>query len=166
MHLAMDVDYRPGGGAVAAGLLFADWSSATATQTLIRRIATVQPYRPGQFYQRELPCLLALLEASPIRPETLLIDGYAALGPERRAGLGARLHEALGGAIPVIGVAKTRFHEAPAETEILRGGSLKPLYVTSAGLEEAKARDLIRAMHGAHRIPTLLAAVDRACRAA
>lgn len=164
MHLAMDVDYREDGGALAAGALFPDWGAAQAERFVIRRLERVAPYRPGRFFERELPCLLAVLEASPCLPETILIDGYVTLGAEKRDGLGAHLFAALNGEIPVIGIAKTRFHEAPADTEVLRGTSLKPLYVTSLGLAPEAARATVRAMHGAHRIPTILAAVDRACR--
>jgi deoxyribonuclease V len=166
MHLAVDVDYRAQGGAVAAGVLFGDWASDIAEGTLVRHIAAVEPYRPGRFFERELPCILALLEDLPGRPETIVIDGYAVLGPDRRDGLGAHLFRALKGAIPVIGVAKTRFRDTPAEAEVRRPGSSRPLYVTSVGVAEAAARSCVRSMHGAHRIPTLLAAVDRACRTA
>jgi len=38
--------------------------------------------------------------------------------------------------------------------EIFRGGSIHPLYVTSAGMDPQKASERIRTMHGAHRIPT------------
>lgn len=171
MHVAVDVAYGSDDSAAAAGIAFAGPSSGTAAETLVRRIARVRPYRPGQFYERELPCILAVLEAFPCRPETILpesilIDGYVTLGAERRDGLGMHLFRALGEAVPVIGVAKSRFRGTPAEAEVLRGGSARPLYVTSAGMDEAAARGFVLSMHGAHRIPTLLAAADRACRTA
>ena len=65
MLLAVDVDYRPDGSAVASGILFADWRSGTVEATFIRRIAAVQPYHPGRFFERELPCILAVLDALP-----------------------------------------------------------------------------------------------------
>ncbi|MBN1843541.1 MAG: endonuclease V, partial [Deltaproteobacteria bacterium] len=49
-------------------------------------------------------------------------------------------------------------------TEIFRGGSIHPLYVTSAGVDLQKASEKIRTMHGAHRIPTLLKRVDLLAR--
>jgi len=64
----------------------------------------------------------------------------------------------------VIGVAKSAFLDTPPETEVLRGASAKPLYVTSMGVEAETARACVRAMHGDHRVPTILAAADRACR--
>jgi deoxyribonuclease V len=63
----------------------------------------------------------------------------------------------------VVGVAKTRFEGAPA-AEVLRGRSARPLFVSAIGLEVELVADLVRGMHGADRRPTLLAAVDRACR--
>lgn len=107
MLLAVDVDYRADGSAVAAGILFADWRSGTVADTVIRRIPKAAPYRPGHFFERELPCILAVVEALPVRPEALVIDGNVTLGADRRDGLGAHLFRALGGTIPVIGVAKS-----------------------------------------------------------
>lgn len=163
MLLAVDVDYRPGGGAVAAGALFGTWGDAQAAHMVIRHVPEVAPYRPGRFFERELPCILAVLAGLDL-PETIVIDGYVQLGGEGRDGLGAHLHRALDGKVPVIGIAKTRFRDTPPETELLRGGSDRPLYVTSAGIDPTEARRLVGSMHGPHRIPTILTAVDRACR--
>jgi deoxyribonuclease V len=164
VHLAVDVDYRDDGSAVAAGVLFPDWHSGAAEQTLTHRIANVAAYTPGRFFERELPCILALLEDCQIPPRTIVIDGHVHLDGLGAEGLGAHLFNALGGRVPVIGVAKSRFRDTPAEAEVLRGSSAKPLYVTSIGIPPDTARRLVRDMHGAHRIPTLLAAVDRVCR--
>jgi deoxyribonuclease V len=164
MLLAVDVDYRADGSAVAAGVLFADWASGVIEDTLIRRVPSAQPYRPGHFFERELPCILAVLDDLPGRPEAILIDGHVVLGGARRDGLGAHLFKALNGAIPVIGVAKSRFRDTPVEAEIRRGNSIRPLYVTSLGISADVARHCVRSMHGEHRIPTVLGAVDRACR--
>ncbi len=161
MILAVDVDYREDGSALAAGVLFAGWRASEADRIVLRRIETVQPYRPGHFFERELPCIEAVLaDVGP--PEIIVVDGYVWLGTEGRPGLGARLHEAVG--IPVIGVAKTAFAGVPADAEILRGTSSKPLYVTAAGIEADRAKAFIRSMHGPHRIPTMLTLADRACR--
>jgi deoxyribonuclease V len=165
-NLATDVDYDGDGEAVAAGIAFTDWTSDRIARTEIVRIAEVAPYRPGQFYERELPCLLALLERFETLPAAIVIDGYVTLGAEGRDGLGAHLHRALGGQVPVIGVAKTRFAGTPAGTEIYRGRSTRPLYVTSRGIALEEAKRLVAGMHGGNRIPTLIAAADRAGRQA
>lgn len=164
MILAVDVDYRTDGGAVAAGMLLENWSSDVAERTVIRRIAHVLPYRPGFFFERELPCILDLLSDMEATLETIIVDGYVWLGVDRRAGLGARLFKALDHAVPVVGVAKTRFNDTPPRTEIFRGGSSRPLFVTAVGMDEDIARTQVRSMHGRFRVPTMLSAVDRACR--
>lgn len=164
MILAVDVDYRRDGSAVAAGLQLRNWSSDVAERTVIRRIEQALPYRPGSFFERELPCILGLLSDMTMKPGTIVIDGYAWLGPDRRAGLGAHLFKALDHAVPVVGVAKSRFNETPARTEIFRGSSSRPLFVTAVGMDEDVARAQVRSMHGRFRVPTMLSAVDRACR--
>lgn len=166
MILAIDVDYRPDGAAITAGVAFADWRSDRVEATVLRRIDKVASYRPGYFYERELPCIMSLLSELPFEPQTIVIDGYVWLGAARQAGLGAHLHAALNKAIPVVGVAKTRFRDTPPETEVLRGHSARPLYVTAVGMDEVLAKMAVRSMAATDRMPTMLSAVDRACRTA
>jgi deoxyribonuclease V len=49
--------------------------------------------------------------------------------------------------------------------EVLRGASKAPLYVSAVGIAADDAATAVRAMHGPHRIPTLLARVDAIARA-
>ena len=163
-HLAVDVHYHGDGRAVAAGVAFADWRSDVIDRTEVVRLGSAQPYEPGNFSKRELPHVLELLDRFSKVPATIVIDGYVTLGVDQRDGLGARLFSALQGQVPVIGVAKSRFVGTPAETEVLRGRSQRPLYVTSRGIALEDAKGLICNMHGINRLPTLLVAVDRACR--
>jgi deoxyribonuclease V len=156
---ALDVDYRQD-GASAACVVFADVIDAAACEERVTRIPVTAPYQSGQLYLRELPALQAVLALVQAPLSTLIVDGFAWLGPDR-PGLGARLHDAT--SLPVIGVAKRPFLGAPF-LEVLRGQSLTPLYVTAAGLDAAHAADLVRRMHGPHRLPTLLKRVDRLCR--
>jgi deoxyribonuclease V len=97
------------------------------------------------------------------RPSTVLIDGYVWLGPEK-AGLGAHLHQALGGLVPIVGIAKTRFAGATPVREVARGQSSLPLFVSAIGLDVEEAAEKVRTMHGPHRLPTLLKRVDQLCR--
>jgi deoxyribonuclease V len=158
-----DVHYRQE-GAVAACVLFSQWRDAAAAGELRASVNEVEPYEPGEFFRRELPCILRVLEDAKGPLETIVIDGYVWLDGAKRPGLGARLYEALGGQTPVIGVAKTLFRGAGAFVTVMRGESKRPLYVTSAGIDVNQAAALVRSMHGEHRIPTLLKAVDRLCR--
>ena len=97
----------------------------------------------------------------------IIIDGYVWLDAHRRPGLGAFLHETLAKRVPVVGVAKTVFGNALSWcTLVVRGVSRRPLFVTAAGLNAEEAAKGVQAMHGAHRIPTLLKLVDRAAHAA
>jgi deoxyribonuclease V len=164
MIVAVDVAYAES-IAFAAGVWFEEWTDATAAHEHVLRIDEVEPYVPGEFYRRELPCIVAVLEAAPSRPDAIVIDGYVWLD-DRRPGLGARLYEAIGGDVAVIGVAKTKFGDASAAAPLVRGASATPLFITAAGigLEDAVAH--IRAMHGPHRMPTLLRRADQLCRAA
>lgn len=159
----LDVDYREA-EAVAACVLAAAFEDLAPAAEWIVRVDHVEPYEPGAFYKRELPCLLAVLARAPAPPATVVIDGYVQLGPERR-GLGAHLFESLGGTTPVIGVAKTAFHGATDAVAVHRGASGRPLFVTSVGVDAEVAARAVEAMHGPFRIPTLLRRVDRLCRA-
>ncbi len=110
---AVDVHYLSTGGARAAAVLAAD---ATFAHLLAERTATiprVAPYRPGEFYRRELPPLRAVL-ADLSGLGLLVVDGYADLDPGGRPGLGAHVHAEFG--IPVIGVAKSRFPRRPTRS--------------------------------------------------
>jgi deoxyribonuclease V len=160
---ALDVAYGPRGAATAC-VLFRDFADACAASAHVTHTADVAPYEPGAFYKRELPCLLAALAAAPDAPAIVVVDGYVWLSEDRRPGLGARLHEALGGGVIVVGVAKTSFTGSAFAEPVLRGTSVKPLYVTAEGVEAKTAAGWIRSMHGPHRLPTLLQRADRLCR--
>jgi deoxyribonuclease V len=173
----LDVHY-PSRGARAACVLAASWEAPVALATWAREIDAVAPYRPGSFYLRELPCLLAVLQLLPAPPNALVIDGYVWLPgdmprlgdmPNSRdvPGLGAHLYQAQGGAVPVVGIAKTPYagvERSAAILPVLRGRSNKPLYVTAAGLEVAAAAARVRQMAGAHRVPALVQLADALAR--
>ncbi len=106
MIACVDVDYRDA-EAVVACVGIARWTDAAPSVESVVRLAAVAPYEPGAFYRRELPCILAVL-ATVRDVELVVVDGYVWLA-RARPGLGARLHEALGARVPVVGVAKTAF---------------------------------------------------------
>lgn len=160
MWWALDVGYRTD-GATVAGVGFVDFSAEHGQERVVDVPGPPADYQPGAFYERELPLLLVFLKDVPVTG--VIVDGYVWLAADR-AGLGAHLHRALGGP-PVIGVAKTGFHGSESTAiPVQRGSASKPLYVTSAGLETAKAAELVRSMHGPYRLPTLLKRVDRLSR--
>lgn len=163
MILAVDVDYRTS-EALAAGICFDNWWDDKASQIYRSVIPEIEDYEPGGFYRRELPCILHLLKEHRLSPEVIVIDGFVYLGDKSRPGLGMYLYNALNQKVPVIGVAKKRFKGTTPDTELLRGKSANPLYVTAAGIDLETAKSQISSMHGKHRIPTLLTLADRECR--
>ncbi len=163
MILATDVHYTDP-TALAAGVLFTDWQSDAITRVVTTPITQTAAYQPGNFYKRELPCLLALLANIPESLDVIVIDGYVTLGTANKSGLGLHLFNALQQTTPVIGVAKRPFQDTPADCAVLRADSQAPLYVTSVGIPLLDAKQKIATMHGDFRIPTILKKVDQVCR--
>ena len=166
MILATDTYYHTDGTAKAVGILFRDWTDAAPVQTIEVDIPDVAAYEPGAFYKRELPCILAVLKQCQLSLiQAIVIDGYVVLNDSDKPGLGVYLYEALGQQIPVIGVAKTSFHENTIHVaEVLRGDSANPLFITSIGMELPLAADLVRNMYGPYRMPHLLKLLDGVTR--
>ncbi len=161
MIAAIDVHYKKDGTARVACILFDDWTDEEPYKELISTVAEVEEYVSGSFYLRELPCILHILEKVQEPLDTIVVDGFVwlAIG---RPGLGAHLHKALKGAVPVIGVAKSHFMEAHSVAKaVTRGKSVNPLYVTAEGIETDKAAKFIENMAGEYRFPTLLKRLDQ-----
>ena len=159
---AVDVHYLSAGGARAAAVLAADAAFAHVLAERTAVVPRVPPYRPGEFYLRELPPLRAVLDdLSGLG--LLVVGGYADLDPNGRPGLGAHAHAEF--AIPVIGVAKSRFRTATHAVPVVRGSSMRPLFVTAAGMPVADAADLVRRMAGRYRVPDALRRADTLARA-
>ena len=150
---AVDVHYLSTGGARAAAVLAADAAFAHVLAERTALVPRVAPYRPGEFYLRELPPPRAVL-ADLDELGLLVADGYADLDPGGRPGLGARAHAKFG--IPVIGEAKSPFRTATHTVPVLHGSSARPLLVTAAGMPAAHAADLARDMAGRYRPPDAL----------
>jgi deoxyribonuclease V len=155
-----DVQYRAP-GAVAACVLAASWEASAPSAEWTCVLPAVAPYEPGAFFRRELPCLLEVLRPAPAL-EAIVIDGYVWLDAEGARGLGAHLFEAL--RVPVIGLAKTAYRGSTFARAVPRPGSVKPLFLTSVGLEESVAAAHVARLHGVHRLPTLVKRVDALAR--
>jgi deoxyribonuclease V len=164
MMMCLDVHYESH-AVVTAGLGFSHWEDASSVlEVVVRTESAPAVYEPGQFYKRELPHLTALIARvhSRVTINALIVDGHVWLGPGR-PGLGAHLYGALEDPIAVIGVAKSAFHEGVA-IPVVRGASRAPLFVTARGIDPAHAAELVRTMHGPHRLPTLIKRVDSLAR--
>jgi deoxyribonuclease V len=151
---------------MAACVVFNHWRDSTPTDLIRVVVPSTPKYRAGRFYERELPCLLSVLERAGREFETIVIDGYVHLKAEVGKGLGIHLFESLSYAPVVIGVAKNPLKVADSFVPINRGRSRKPLFVSAIGCPVEEAARSILSMHGPHRIPTLLKLADRHARAA
>jgi deoxyribonuclease V len=158
---AVDVHYLRSGGARAAAVLAADTAFEHVLAERTAEVPEVAPYRPGEFYRRELPPLHAVLDGV-VGLGLLVVDGYADLDPGGRPGLGAHAHAEF--ATPVIGVAKSAFRTATHAVPVLRGTSTRPLFVTAAGMPRADAAELVRRMVGRFRVPDALRRADQLAR--
>ncbi len=153
--------------AMAACVLFRDWLDAAPGRRMdaprradaaALRTRPVLPPRTAVFARRTRARLDEI--------QTVVVDGYVWLQDQHTPGLGAAPStKALERQIAVVGVAKTCFQSTPAwRKPCCAGESIRPLYVTSAGLDLLTASACVRRMHGAHRLPTLLKRVDLCCR--
>ncbi|MEM6994260.1 MAG: endonuclease V [Myxococcota bacterium] len=163
--VATDVGYD-GPNGIAAAVGFETWADATPRWQTSARCRVEAAYKPGSFFERELPCILPLVERACAEQGAgvVVVDGYVDLGS--RPGLGRHLSDALrsrGIEAVIVGVAKNPFEGAPA-AELRRGGSERPLFVTACGVDLPTATGWIRSMHGPHRMPTLLRLVDQLAR--
>lgn len=165
MKIAIDVGYNDT-QANSASISFNNWNDAIPLDTKKILINNIADYEPGKFYLRELPCILESLNQYDLnRVDTIIVDGFVWLNSEKKPGLGAYLFEKLDRKIPIIGVAKRKFHgENIFMKTIERGESKNPLFITAEGIQVEKAADLIKNMHGDFRIPTLLKIVDQLSR--
>lgn len=160
MLLALDVHYR-NNTTKAVGVLF-NWNDKEPKETVIAYIDNVEDYIPGEFYKRELPCLLKIIDKIDITQlEAIIIDGYVYIDNEKNYGLGGILWETLNKQIPIIGVAKTAFYKNKETViAVTRGESIKPLFVSAIGFDLNQAALNIKQMYGAYRIPDVLKQLD------
>ncbi|MFT3679845.1 MAG: endonuclease V [Ferruginibacter sp.] len=162
MILAFDTYYF-NNKAKTVCIAFNNWNESENFDTFSETIDNIEDYRPGEFYKRELPCILSLLKSIDTKKaEYIIIDGYVFLDDNDKPGLGGHLYNSLNRKKPVIGVAKTNFATIDRnKRELLRGKSIKPLYITATGMDMDDAVKYISSMSGENRIPTLLKTLDR-----
>ncbi len=120
-------------------------------------------YISGEFYKRELPCILSLYSLIKEEINLIIVDSFVMLDGGRM-GLGGYLFESLGRKIPVIGVAKTYFKGCSSYIAVYRGISKKPLYISSIGVHPEFAFNFIKNLRGKNRIPDVLKRVDQLTR--
>ncbi len=163
MICCLDVHYQ-NNKAKCAAVLIEDWQSKEPYKIYFDYTKCPSDYEAGAFYKRELPCLLYIIDKIETNYTTLLIDGYVWLEDGYSKGLGAHLFEALDQKYPIIGVAKNKLYNDKCSTEIYRGNSKHPLFITSVGIKNTDAPRLIQQMYGNFRIPDMLKKADQISR--
>lgn len=143
-------------------LAFNTWTTKDDFSVYSETIEGVDEYIPGEFYKRELPCILSLLKKIECdNIEVIVVDGYVYLDDNYKLGLGGYLHKELAEKIPIIGVAKSNFASITnVKRELKRGKSENPLFITSVDIDIDEAVKHISSMAGDFRIPTLLKYLD------
>ncbi|WP_343695711.1 endonuclease V [Flavobacterium sp.] len=162
MILAFDTYYFDN-KAKTVCLEFNNWNEDKNFKIHSEIIDNVSEYIPGEFYRRELPCIISLLNQIDLENiEAIVVDGFVYLDDEKKYGLGGHLYEKLNKQIPIIGVAKTNFASIEKNKKpLFRGDSIKPLFITSIGIDLQDAFQKIESMAGEFRMPTLLKELDR-----
>ena len=149
----------------AAAVVFENWSDRRTVDRVVVRCGAAAEYTAGEFYKRELEPLRTLIDQLDHHPiQTFVIDAYCHLSGDGSPGLGKHLYDHLPEASTVIGVAKNRFRSTNHAVELLRGQSIRPLFITAEGISYQDAADHIECMHGKNRFPTLLKMVDNLSR--
>lgn len=162
MILAFDTYYFDN-KAKTVCLEFENWNEDKNFKVHTEIIDNVSEYIPGEFYKRELPCIISLLNQMNLKNiEAIIVDGFVYLDDDKKHGLGGHLYEKLNKEVPIIGVAKTNFASIEKDKKALvRGESAKPLYITSIGIDLEEAFQKVETMAGEFRMPTLLKELDR-----
>lgn len=119
----VDVGFEQEGTVTRAAVVVLTFPGLQVVEKSLARLPTTFPYVPGLLSFRELPAVLAALNALKTRPDVILCDGQGIAHP-RRFGIASHLGVLLD--IPTIGVAKTRLigkYSDPSESK----GSWSPL---------------------------------------
>jgi deoxyribonuclease V len=161
-YLSTDVAYDEGTG-YGIGVVFSKFTDDTPESIIEVIVPDVGEYVPGEFYKRELKVLLAIHEEyvriHKKKPLCIFIDAYVDLGDKK--GCGQYFADAIEDTSVVIGIAKNAYVPADKVCEkVLRGSSVKPLFVTSTIVPKEDAAFLVRTLHGEHRFPTLIKKAD------
>ncbi|QES47328.1 endonuclease V [Streptomyces venezuelae] len=180
----VDVAYDDERDLVAAAAVVIDGATLRVVEEATAVGQVSFPYVPGLLAFRELPTVLAALDALTATPDLVVCDGYGLAHP-RRFGLACHLGVVTG--LPAMGVAKNPFtftHEEPGTrrgdfaalraddgTEVGRAvrtqDGIKPVYVSvghRVTLDNACAHAL--ALSPRYRIPETTRLADSLCRKA
>lgn len=161
MKFTLAVHHEPT-GSTAAACAFEEWSAAEPEKVYVTRLDPLPVPARGTPDERDAQAVTALVNQHHLVPELVVMDGLVHLDVSETPGPLARVHAALGGGVPVVGVSRAAFKAGPAPShEVEREDEAPPVLVTAAGLDLGAAKARVRAMHGRKRVPTLLKRVAR-----
>jgi len=166
LKLAIDTYYTEE-NAYTVGVFFSQWDDTEPLKITKRTTKPEFPYIPGEFYKRELPCIMDLLGGVDFDSlSTIIVDGFIRIEKDGILvpGLGEHLYdEVKDWNISIIGVAKSKFDGCERwSVPIIRKAGSKPIYVQGIGrYTDDMAASLIKGMAGSNKLPTLLRLLDQ-----
>lgn len=166
----LDAAFRDDGATTRAAAVVLAYPTLAVVAEATAHVPTTFPYIPGLLSFREIPALLAVLDALPAKPDMLLCDGQGIMHP-RRLGIAAHLGVLTG--LPAIGVAKSRLIGTHAPVPDERGAwvpvfdkgetigaalrsrpGTKPLYISPGHrVSLATAIEIVMACTTRYRLP-------------
>lgn len=178
MILLLDVHYdEVNNSAHIAGIITDDWISDKIISIYeIDKNGIDCAYIPGQFYKREMPCLIelwnSLSEYDKSNIDTIIVDGFYDIWNGSK-GLGHHFKDWLtanGYNKEVVGIAKNPCRETNKftlpvyRTEESKTSKCRSALWVNGSKMENDYQSKVLSMHGKYRIPTLIKAVDKLSR--
>lgn len=165
MILIIDGDYNDTNHtAHMAGILLNSHTDKVISGFITADVENTEEYESGSFYKRELKGVEALLSKLNLDIiDLIIVDGFAKFNDGEHKSLGEHVNEKYGKS--VIGVAKRWCDFCKVDgTELYRGSSQTPLFVTVAGGNTEAAKTIIKEMDGNNRIPCAIKLADSLAR--
>ena len=165
MILIIDGDYNDvNKTAHMAGVLLNQHTDSEIAGFITADIKNIAKYESGSFYKRELQGVKAIIDKlNYTNIDLIIVDGFAKFDDGIHQSLGEYVNKMYD--ITVIGVAKKWCDFCKVEnTEIYRGISNNPLFVTTVGGNNEQSKTIIKEMFGDNRIPYAIKLADSFAR--
>ena len=165
MVLIIDGDYNDiEHTAHMTGVLLNEYMDETIMGFITADVENTEEYEAGSFYKRELSGVKALLSKLNLSEvDLIIIDGFARFDDGIHKALGEHIYEEY--YKPVIGIAKKWCEFCMIEdTEVYRGNSKSPLFVTVVGGNNSAAKRVVQEMYGENRLPYAVKLADSIAR--
>lgn len=165
MILAIDSYYYSDIDCYTVGISFDTWEQSTPTCIRSCHTSGFSPYVPGEFYKRELPGILGIIQLFDTNPDIIVVDSFITLEDmdgNIKEGLGAHLLDSLNYSPIIVGVAKSMYCRCnEISLPLRRGNAINPIWIQGLGCTNEEALSFISRMHGVYRIPDLLKLLDK-----